>query len=148
MLLGPPACSVAVVSPYRTLLPFGSQTSTVPRFLARIGASIFERSPATTTITLFGVSLLAATLVAGCGDDSGAAPPLQASASSSVGCKSGHGYQHPTLGYHLCFPDNWISRDYTAEPGSGGALSVGHVDQLVERTTNLESADGLDRLDL
>jgi len=69
-------------------------------------------------------SLLVATLMAGCGEDTGAAPPLQASAASSVGCKSGHGYQHTTLGYHLCFPDNWISRDYTAEPGSGGAVSV------------------------
>ena len=69
-------------------------------------------------------SLLAATLVAGCGEDTGAAPPLQASAASSVGCKSGHGYQHTTLGYHLCYPDGWISRDYTAEPGSGGAVSV------------------------
>ena len=38
-----------------------SQTSTAPRFLARIGASIFAKSPATTTITLSGVSLLAAT---------------------------------------------------------------------------------------
>ena len=69
-------------------------------------------------------SLLAAILVAGCGEDSGAAPPLQASAPSSVGCKSGQGYQHTTLGYHLCFPDGWTSRDYTAEPGSGGAISV------------------------
>jgi hypothetical protein len=69
-------------------------------------------------------SLLAAILIAGCGEDSGAAPPLQASASSSVGCKSGQGYQHTTLGYHLCFPDGWTSRDYTAEPGSGGAISV------------------------
>jgi len=69
-------------------------------------------------------SLLAAALLAGCGEDTGAAPPLQATPSSSVGCKSGHGYQHPTLGYHLCFPDSWVSRDYTAEPGSGGALSV------------------------
>jgi hypothetical protein len=69
-------------------------------------------------------SLLAATLIAGCGEDSGAAPPLQATASSSVSCKSGQGYQHTTLGYHLCFPDGWSSRDYTAEPGSGGAVSV------------------------
>jgi hypothetical protein len=69
-------------------------------------------------------SLLAATLVAGCGEDTGAAPPLQASASSSVGCKSGQGYQHTTLGYHLCFPNGWTARDYTAEPGSGGAVSV------------------------
>jgi hypothetical protein len=69
-------------------------------------------------------SLLGATVIAGCGDDSGAAPPLQASASSSVGCKSGQAYQHTTLGYHVCFPDGWASRDYTAEPGSGGAVSV------------------------
>jgi hypothetical protein len=69
-------------------------------------------------------SLLAATLIAGCGEDTGAAPPLQASASSAVSCKSGQGYQHTTLGYHLCFPDGWTSRDYTAEPGSGGAVSV------------------------
>ena len=69
-------------------------------------------------------SLLAAILIAGCGEDTGAAPPLQASASSSVGCKSGQGYQHTTLGYHFCFPDGWTSRDYTAEPGSGGAVSV------------------------
>ncbi|MEA2668498.1 MAG: hypothetical protein QOJ33_1432 [Chloroflexota bacterium] len=69
-------------------------------------------------------SLLAATLIAGCGEDTGAAPPLQASTSSSVGCKSGQGYQHTTLGYHLCFPNGWTARDYTAEPGSGGAVSV------------------------
>ncbi len=77
-------------------------------------------------------SLLAATVVAGCTEDTGAAPPLQASASSSVGCKSGQGYQHTTLGYGLCFPDGWTSRDYTAEPGSGGAISVvaGPKDQV------------------
>jgi hypothetical protein len=69
-------------------------------------------------------SLLAGTIVAGCGEDTGAAPPLQATPSSSVGCKSGQGYQHTTLGYHLCFPDGWTSRDYTAEPGGGGAISV------------------------
>ena len=69
-------------------------------------------------------SLLAATVIAGCSEDTGAAPPLQASASSSVGCKSGQGYQHTPLGYHLCFPDGWAARDYTAEPGSGGAVSV------------------------
>jgi len=69
-------------------------------------------------------SLLVATFLAGCGEDTGAAPPLQASASSSVGCKSGQGYQHTTLGYHLCFPNGWTARDYTAEPGSGGAVSV------------------------
>ena len=69
-------------------------------------------------------SLLAATVIAGCGEDTGAAPPLQASASSSVSCKAGQGYQHTTLGYHLCYPDGWTARDYTAEPGSGGAVSV------------------------
>lgn len=69
-------------------------------------------------------SLLAVAVIAGCGEDSGAAPPLQATASSPVGCKSGQGYQHTTLGYHLCFPNGWTARDYTAEPGSGGAVSV------------------------
>jgi hypothetical protein len=70
------------------------------------------------------LSLLAALLVSACADDQSQAPPLQATASSSVGCKSGQGYQHTTLGYHLCFPGGWVSRDYTAEPGSGGAVSV------------------------
>lgn len=69
-------------------------------------------------------SLLAAIVIASCGEDTGAAPPLQASAPSSVGCKSGQGYQHTTLGYHLCFSNGWAVRDYTAEPGSGGAVSV------------------------
>ena len=70
------------------------------------------------------LSLLAATVVSGCGSDQSSPPPLQATASSSVGCKSGEAYQHTTLGYHLCFPSGWISRDYTAEPGAGGAVSV------------------------
>jgi ABC-type Fe3+-hydroxamate transport system substrate-binding protein len=69
-------------------------------------------------------SLLAVIAVAGCGEDPSAAPPLQATASSSVGCKTGQGYQHTTLGYHLCFPNGWTARDYTAEPGAGGAVSV------------------------
>jgi hypothetical protein len=69
-------------------------------------------------------SLLAASIIAACGEDSGAAPPLQASTSSSIGCKSGQGYQHTTLGYHLCIPNGWAARDYTAEPGSGGTVSV------------------------
>lgn len=75
---------------------------------------------------LWGVllSLLAASLLSGCGDDPNAPAPLQATASSSVGCKTGQGYQHTTLGYHLCFPNGWTSRDYTAEPGGGGAVSV------------------------
>jgi hypothetical protein len=70
------------------------------------------------------LSLLAATVISGCGSDQSSPPPLQATASSSVGCKSGQAYQHTTLGYHLCFPNGWISRDYTAEPGAGGAVSV------------------------
>ncbi|HEV2014334.1 MAG TPA: hypothetical protein VGR77_10710 [Candidatus Dormibacteraeota bacterium] len=69
-------------------------------------------------------SLLAVTVMAGCGEDQNTAPPLQANASSSIGCKSGQGYQHTTLGYHLCFPNGWTARDYTAEPGAGGAVSV------------------------
>ena len=68
-------------------------------------------------------SLLAGTFLSGCGDPS-SPPPLQATASSSVGCKTGESYQHTTLGYHLCFPSGWTSRDYTAEPGAGGAVSV------------------------
>jgi len=70
------------------------------------------------------LSLLAAILVSACADDQSQPPPLQATASSAVGCKSGQAYQHTTLGYHLCFPSGWSSRDYTAEPGSGGAVSV------------------------
>jgi hypothetical protein len=70
------------------------------------------------------LSLLAATVVSGCSGDPNSPPPLQATASSSVSCATGQGYQHTTLGYHLCFPAGWISRDYTAEPGSGGAVSV------------------------
>jgi hypothetical protein len=69
-------------------------------------------------------SLLAALLLTACGGDQSAPPPLQATASSSVTCKNGRSYQHPTLGYRLCFPNGWTSRDYTAEPGAGGAVSV------------------------
>ncbi|MDQ6713174.1 MAG: hypothetical protein M3Z28_08295, partial [Candidatus Dormibacteraeota bacterium] len=69
-------------------------------------------------------SLLIATVLSGCGGDPSSPPPLQATASSSVGCKTGEGYQHTTLAYHLCFQSGWISRDYTAEPGAGGAVSV------------------------
>lgn len=50
-------------------------------------------------------------------------PPLQATPSSG-GCSDGQAYQHATLGYRLCYPNGWVNRDYTAEPGSGGALSV------------------------
>lgn len=70
------------------------------------------------------VSLLAVVVLAGCGEDQSQTTQLEASASPSVSCKSGQAYQHTTLGYHFCFPSGWISRDYTAEPGSGGAVSV------------------------
>ncbi len=63
-------------------------------------------------------------MIAGCGQDQGQSTPLEASASPSVSCRSGQAYQHTTLGYHLCYPAGWNSRDYTAEPGSGGAVSV------------------------
>ncbi len=69
-------------------------------------------------------SLLAALILSSCGEDQGQSTPLQATASSTVNCKSGTGYQHTTLGYHLCYPKGWATRDYTAEPGSGGAVSV------------------------
>ena len=70
------------------------------------------------------LSLLAATVLSGCSGDQSSPPPLQATASSSVDCKTGKSYQHTTLGYDLCFPNGWTSRDYTAEPGAGGAVSV------------------------
>ncbi|HET9848706.1 MAG TPA: hypothetical protein VFR68_09160 [Candidatus Dormibacteraeota bacterium] len=74
---------------------------------------------------LYGLfSLLAAFSLTSCSEDQGQSTPLQATASSTIGCKSGISYQHTTLGYHLCFPNGWTSRDYTAEPGSGGAVSV------------------------
>lgn len=69
-------------------------------------------------------SLLAILLLAACGEDQNQSTPLQASTSATVGCKAGQGYQHTTLGYHLCYPSGWTVRDYTAEPGSGGAVSV------------------------
>ena len=68
--------------------------------------------------------LAAATLLTACGEDQSQNTPLQATPSSSVGCKSGQAYAHSTLGYQLCYPNGWTSRDYTAEPGSGGAVSV------------------------
>lgn len=70
------------------------------------------------------LSLLAATVVSGCSEDPTSPAPLQATASSSIACTRSQGYQHPSLGYELCFPNGWISRDYTAEPGGGGAVSV------------------------
>ena len=70
------------------------------------------------------LSLLSAIVLSGCAGEESPPPPLQATASSAVGCKAGQSYQHTTLGYHLCFPGGWTTRDYTAEPGSGGAVSV------------------------
>jgi hypothetical protein len=66
-------------------------------------------------------------LLAGCsltGDESPAST-LHAPASPPAGlCQNGQAYAHATLGYHACFPDGWRQRDYTAEPGANGALSV------------------------
>ena len=74
-------------------------------------------------VQLISATLLAAAL-ASCGaTGSDQPPPLQATPSSG-GCTSGQAYQHTTLGYRLCYPNGWLNRDYTAEPGSGGALSV------------------------
>lgn len=70
------------------------------------------------------LSLLAATVASGCSEDANSPAPLQATASSSIACVRSQGYQHPTLGYQLCYPNGWTSRDYTAEPGGGGAVSV------------------------
>ena len=70
------------------------------------------------------LSLLAVIVVSACSEDPNSPAPLQATASSSIACTRSQGYQHPTLGYQLCFPDGWMSRDYTAEPGGGGAVSV------------------------
>jgi hypothetical protein len=51
--------------------------------------------------------------------------PVQAPASAPASaCPSAQGYQHATLGYRVCYPRGWVTRDYTAEPGAGGALSV------------------------
>ena len=69
-------------------------------------------------------SLLAAAILSGCSGDQSSPPPLQATVSSAVGCKTGQGYQHTTLAYHVCYPNGWAARDYTAEPGAGGAVSV------------------------
>jgi hypothetical protein len=69
-------------------------------------------------------TLLALLVLAGCGEDQSQSTPLEASVSPTVGCKSAQGYQHTTLSYHLCYPNGWTVRDYTAEPGSGGAVSV------------------------
>lgn len=77
----------------------------------------------------WGVGLLALLLVAasGCATAASdqASAPLQAAASvPAADCPNDQGYQHPTLGFRVCYPTGWTVRDYTAEPGSGGALSV------------------------
>ena len=69
-------------------------------------------------------SLLSAIVLSGCAGEETPPPPLQATASSAVGCKAGQSYQHTTLGYHLCFPGGWTTRDYTAEPGSRSAEAL------------------------
>ncbi len=70
---------------------------------------------------------IAALSLAGCapGSDSDSPPPLHATVSAAPGtCPGAQAYQHATLDYRVCFPAGWATRDYTAEPGSGGALSV------------------------
>lgn len=67
---------------------------------------------------------LAAALLASCGATSSDQPPPLQATPSSGGCSGSQAYQHATLGYRLCYPNGWVNRDYTAEPGSGGALSV------------------------
>src|SRR5947199_2839079 len=66
--------------------------------------------------------------VAGCessapSDANSVAVQAPASVPASA-CPGAQGYQHATLGYRVCFPRGWVARDYTAEPGAGGALSV------------------------
>lgn len=70
---------------------------------------------------------IAALATAGCapGSDSESPPPLHATVTAAAGaCPGAQAYQHATLDYRVCFPTGWATRDYTAEPGSGGALSV------------------------
>jgi hypothetical protein len=75
---------------------------------------------------LASLALVAAGALAGCAaDDTGSSSiPVYSSANTAVSCPTGKGYQHPALAYRVCYPDGWLSRDYTAEPGGGGALSV------------------------
>jgi hypothetical protein len=70
---------------------------------------------------------MAALVTAGCGPgtDADSPPPLHATVSASTGtCSGAQAYQHATLEYRVCYSAGWVTRDYTAEPGSGGALSV------------------------
>lgn len=74
-------------------------------------------------------SLASAVLgLSGCslfGEDDSPASTLHAAAAAPAGlCDKGQAFAHATLGYHACFPDGWRPRDYTAEPGANGALSV------------------------
>lgn len=66
-------------------------------------------------------------VLAGCsliGDDTPGST-LHAAATAPAGlCQRGQAYAHSTLGYHACFPNGWRQRDYTADPGANGALSV------------------------
>jgi hypothetical protein len=73
-------------------------------------------------------ALLVLLALAGCDtsapQDTGSAA-IQAPASvPASACPGAQGYQHATLGYRVCYPRGWVTRDYTAEPGAGGALSV------------------------
>ncbi|MDQ6710986.1 MAG: hypothetical protein M3Z11_10575 [Candidatus Dormibacteraeota bacterium] len=77
--------------------------------------------------------------LAGCGTAD--QPSLQASPSTS-GCQDGHAYQHATLGYKICFPNGWATRDYTAEPGSGGAQSVVAFGPPAAVPTHVPSQEG------
>ncbi|MDQ6884476.1 MAG: hypothetical protein M3077_09640 [Candidatus Dormibacteraeota bacterium] len=78
-------------------------------------------------------------ILAGCGTADQAT--LQASPSAG-GCTDGRAYQHATLGYKLCFPNGWATRDYTAEPGSGGALSVVAFGPPTAVPTHVPSQEG------
>lgn len=73
------------------------------------------------------LGLLLTSALAGCDAGSGGATSAPLAAAASVppsACPQAQGYQHPTLGYRVCYPAGWVERDYTAEPGAGGALSV------------------------
>ena len=94
---------------------------------------------------------IAALATAGCGPDSGteSPPPLHATVSASAGtCPGAQSYQHATLEYRVCYPAGWITRDYTSEPGSGGALSVvafGPAEKVPQRIpSGVEYAPPLD----
>jgi hypothetical protein len=78
--------------------------------------------PAATAVVIGGVAL--ALGLSGCGGTATDPAPLHPSAAADFSCPSGQPFQHASLPYHLCFPASWSVRDYTAEPGSGGALSV------------------------